>query len=99
MAENRVEQLAVEIGEIRHEMRTLIEMLAEQRQPRQDQAPLAPPALLRPQAPLEEQQPAHVTDDMRGHDRVRRGRFPMVPIRGQVGRPPKESRLGCRMRN
>ena len=30
-AENKVEQLAAEIGEIRHEMRTLIEMLAEQR--------------------------------------------------------------------
>ena len=27
--ENRVEQLAVEIGEICHEMRTLIELLAE----------------------------------------------------------------------
>ena len=34
VAGNRVEQLTVEIGEIRHEMRTLIEMLAEQRQPR-----------------------------------------------------------------
>ena len=34
VADNRVEQLAAEIGEIRHEMRTLIEMLAEQRQPR-----------------------------------------------------------------
>ena len=43
VADNRVEQLAAEIGEIRHEMRTLIEMLAEQRQPRQDQAPPAPP--------------------------------------------------------
>ena len=43
MAENRVEQLAVEIGEIRQEMRTLIGLLAEQRQPRQDQAPPAPP--------------------------------------------------------
>ena len=31
-----VEQLAAEIGEIRHEMRTLIELLAEQRQSRQD---------------------------------------------------------------
>ena len=30
-AENRVEQLAAEIDEIRHEMRTLIELLAEQR--------------------------------------------------------------------
>ena len=28
VADNNVEQLAVEIGEIRHEMRTLIEMLA-----------------------------------------------------------------------
>ena len=28
-AENKVEQLAAEIGEIRHEMRALIEMLAE----------------------------------------------------------------------
>ena len=53
-AENRIEQLATEIGEIRHDMRTLIEMLAEQRQLRQDQAPPAPP---RSQAPLEEQQP------------------------------------------
>ena len=34
VADNSVEQLAVEIGEIRHEMRTLIEMLAKQRQPR-----------------------------------------------------------------
>ena len=33
-ADGRVEQLAAEIGEIRHEMRTLIELLAEQRQPR-----------------------------------------------------------------
>ena len=32
--ENRVEQLAAEIDEIRHEMRTLIELLAEQRLPR-----------------------------------------------------------------
>ena len=31
VADNSVEQLAVEIDEIRHEMRTLIEMLAEQR--------------------------------------------------------------------
>ena len=31
VADNRVEQLAAEIGEIRHEIRTLIEMLAEQR--------------------------------------------------------------------
>ena len=31
IANNSVEQLAVEIGEIRHEMRTLIEMLVEQR--------------------------------------------------------------------
>ena len=41
--ENRVKQLAAEIGEIRHEMRTLIELLTEQRQPRQDQAPSTPP--------------------------------------------------------
>ena len=88
----------VEIGEIRHEMKTLIEMLAEQRKPRQDQAPLAPPAPPRPQVPLEEQQRAHVTDDTRGHVRVRRGRFLRVPIRGRVGGPPKEPRSGCRMR-
>ena len=31
VADNSVEQLAVEIGEIRHEMRTLIKILAEQR--------------------------------------------------------------------
>ena len=31
VAGNRVEQLTVEIGKIRHEMRTLIEMLAKQR--------------------------------------------------------------------
>ena len=31
VADNRVEQLAAKIGEIHHEMRTLIEMLAEQR--------------------------------------------------------------------
>ena len=36
VADNRVEQLATEIGEIRQEMRTLIGLLAEQRQPRQD---------------------------------------------------------------
>ena len=53
-AKDRVEQLAAEIGEIRHEMRTLIELLAERRQPRQDQAL---PPVPRPQAPLEKQQP------------------------------------------
>ena len=31
VADNKVEQLTAEIGEIRNEMRTLIEMLAEQR--------------------------------------------------------------------
>ena len=31
VADNSVEQLAVEIDQVRHEMRTLIEMLAEQR--------------------------------------------------------------------
>ena len=40
VVDNSVEQLTVEIGELRHEIRTLIEMLAEQRKPRQDQAPL-----------------------------------------------------------
>ena len=44
VADNRVEQLAAEIGEIRQKMQTLIGLLAEQRQPRQDQAPPAPPA-------------------------------------------------------
>ena len=44
IASNSVEQLAVEIGEIRQEMQTLIGLLAEQRQPRQDQVPPAPPA-------------------------------------------------------
>ena len=34
VADNRVEQLAIEIGEIRQEMRTLIGLLVEQRQPR-----------------------------------------------------------------
>ena len=34
VADNRVEQLAAEIVEIRQEMRTLIGLLAEQRQPR-----------------------------------------------------------------
>ena len=34
VANDRVEQLVAEICEIRHGMRTLIEMLAEQRQPR-----------------------------------------------------------------
>ena len=57
VADNRVEQLAAEIGEIRPEMRTLIEMLAEQKQPRQDQAPSVPPAPPQPQAPLAKQQP------------------------------------------
>ena len=42
VAENRVKQLAAEIGEICHEMRTLIELLVEQRQPKQDQAPPTP---------------------------------------------------------
>ena len=54
VADGRLEQLAVEIGGIRHEMRTLIGLLVKQRQPRQDQAPPTP---LRPQARLEEQQP------------------------------------------
>ena len=36
VADNRVEQLTTEIGEVRNEMRNLIEMLAEQRLPRQD---------------------------------------------------------------
>ena len=36
VVDNSVEYLTVEIGEIRHEMRNLIEMLAEQRLPRQD---------------------------------------------------------------
>ena len=75
-------------------MRTLIEMLAEQRKPRQDQVPLAPPTPPRPQVPLEEQQRAHVTDDMCGHVRVQRERFPRVPIRGRVGGSPKEPRSG-----
>ena len=57
VADNRVEQLATEIGEIRQEMQTLIGLLAEQRQPRQDQAPPAPSAPPQPQAPLAEQQP------------------------------------------
>ena len=55
VADNRVEQLAAEIAKIHQGMRTLIGLLAEQRQPRQDQVPPAPPL---PQAPLEEQQPA-----------------------------------------
>ena len=57
VADNRVEQLAAQIGEIRKEMGTLIRLLAEQREPRQDQAPPAPP---QPQAPIEEQQPAQM---------------------------------------
>ena len=79
-------------------MRTLIEILVEQRQPRQDEAPLAHPAPPRPQVPFEEQQRVHVTDDMRGHVRMQRGRFPRVLIRGRVGGPPKEPRSGFRMR-
>ena len=98
VANNRVEQLAAEIGEIRHGMRTLVEMLAEQRQPRQDRAPLARPAPPWPQVPLEEQQRAHVADGTRRHVRVQRERFPRVPIRGRVDGPPKEPRSGCRMR-
>ena len=43
--EDRVEQLTAEIDEIHHEMRTLIKLLVEWRQPRQDQAPPAPPRL------------------------------------------------------
>ena len=43
VADNRVEQLAAQIGEIRQEMSTLIRLFAEQREPRQDQAPPAPP--------------------------------------------------------
>ena len=57
VADNRVEQLAAQIGEIRQEMSTLIRLIAEQREPRQDQAPPAPP---QPQAPIEEQQPAQM---------------------------------------
>ena len=57
VANNRVEQLAAQIGEIRQEMGTLIRSMAEQREPRQDQAPSAPP---QPQAPIEEQQPAQI---------------------------------------
>ena len=34
VADNSVEQLAAEIGEIRHEMRTLIELLAELSHPK-----------------------------------------------------------------
>ena len=34
VADNRVEQLAAKIGEIRQEMQTLMGLLAEQRQPR-----------------------------------------------------------------
>ena len=94
VADNRVEQLVVEIGDIHHEMRTLIEMLAEQRKPRQDQAPLASPTPPRPQVPLEEQQRAHVTDDPRGHVRVQRERFPRVPIRGRVGWTVKTIKVG-----
>ena len=52
--DNRVEQLAAKIGDIRQEMQTLIGLLAEHRQPRQDQAPPAPP---QSQAPIAEQQP------------------------------------------
>ena len=44
VADNRAEQLAAEIGELRQEMRQLIGLLAEQKQPRQDQAPPALPA-------------------------------------------------------
>ena len=51
VADNRVKQLAVQIGEICQEMGTLIRLLAEQREPRQDQAPLAPP---QPKAPIKE---------------------------------------------
>ena len=43
VTDNRVEQLAAQIGEMRQEMDTLIRLLAEQREPRQDQAPPAPP--------------------------------------------------------
>ena len=75
-------------------MQTLIELLAEQRLPRQDQAPLAPPAPPRPQVPLEEQQRAHVMDDTRGHVRVQRERFSKVPIGGRVGGPPKDQGRG-----
>ena len=57
VADNRVEQLAAEIGKIRQEMQSLIGLLAEQRQPRQDQAPPASPAPPQSQAPIAEQQP------------------------------------------
>ena len=36
VADNRIEQLAAKFSKIRQEMRTLIGLLAEQRQPRQD---------------------------------------------------------------
>ena len=60
VADNRVERLEAQIGEIRQEMGTLIRLLAEQREPRQDRAPPAPPAPPQPQAPIEEQQPAQM---------------------------------------
>ena len=43
VADNRVEQLVAQIGKIRQKMGTLIRLLAKQREPRQDQAPPAPP--------------------------------------------------------
>ena len=43
VADNRVEQLEAQIGELRQKMSTLVKLFAEQREPRQDKAPPAPP--------------------------------------------------------
>ena len=46
--EDRIDQLAAEVGRMQHEMRDLMEMFVYQRQQTQDQAP---PALLAPPIP------------------------------------------------
>ena len=49
--EDRIDQLAADVEKMRQEVRNLMEMLADQRPPRQDQAPPAPPAPQATQAP------------------------------------------------
>ena len=40
--EDRIDQLAADVGRMRQEMRDVMVLLADQRQPRQDHAPPAP---------------------------------------------------------
>ena len=55
VTEDRIDQLAADVGRMRQEVRNLMELLADQRQPRQDQAPPASQARLAPIAPPQPQ--------------------------------------------